>query len=62
MSSEQWAQNIARPIFFAGVLILIGLALLEWCIRWWIARRQGLAMQASDGAPATGPDQGRMET
>ncbi|MBR0756880.1 hypothetical protein JQ604_32265 [Bradyrhizobium jicamae] len=40
LSGEQLSRNIAQPIFFIGLAILVLIAALEWLVRVLIFRRR----------------------
>jgi hypothetical protein len=39
-SGEQLSRNIAQPIVYSAILIVIALGLLEWLIRRWLSNRR----------------------
>ena len=41
-SGEQLSRNIAQPIVWSGLLVMLAFGTLEWLIRRWRSRRSGV--------------------
>ena len=48
LTGEQLSRNIWGPLYLTGMAILVALALIEWYVRLWIARRRASPMKKTE--------------
>ena len=49
---EQLSRSISQFVLMIGIAIVIGLAAIEWLIKWLLARRRTIKVRSVGGTPA----------